>query len=51
MTREQFEQWNEISMEWYRIAYIELPDDGAQQEAVVLEAERRNEAIQKASAQ
>ena len=33
--------WDAISNEWYGVDYRALPDDGAQQEAVVAEAERR----------
>ena len=33
--------WDAISNEWYGVNYRELPDDGAKQEAVVSEAERR----------
>jgi hypothetical protein len=40
----KFNQWNEISNEWYGVNYRELPDDGAQQEAVIAEAERRESA-------
>jgi hypothetical protein len=37
----KFNVWDKISNEWYGVNYRTLPDDGAEQEAVVSEYERQ----------